>query len=226
MKTLKAFTLIELLVVVAIIGILAAIAAPNYQMAMNRSKVARFMADGRAAETGIETYYVDYGKYPNADRYSVGSTCGDYDSNPDTAGGGYLPRSLTTPSAYLSKLPIDTFRIEEAEKSCDPFRKTFLYSNDMQNTLLYGSSQSGNYSSWCYALLMGYKTFTSQRPSNAYWMINSPGPDGDRDHGQASYSSGATPSGGNPVQYDPTNGSISNGDLFMFGPGLGFGQQQ
>lgn len=226
MNKIKAFTLIELLVVIGIISILAAIAAPNYQMAMNRSKVARFMADGRASETGIETYYVDYGKYPDADRYSVGSDCGDYESNPDTPGGGYLPRSLTTPSAYLSKLPIDTFRIEENEKSCDPFRKTFLYSNDQQNVDLYGSSQAGFYCSWAYALLMGQQTFTSQKPSNAIWMINSPGPDSDRDHGRAPRSSGSTPSGGNPVQYDPTNGSISNGDLFMFGPGLGFGQQQ
>ena len=46
MKT-KAFTLIELLIVVAIIGILAAIAVPNFMNAQIRAKAARSFADIR-----------------------------------------------------------------------------------------------------------------------------------------------------------------------------------
>jgi prepilin-type N-terminal cleavage/methylation domain-containing protein len=60
----KGFTLIELLIVVAIIAILAAIAVPNFLEAQTRARVSRVKADIRSLATAIESYYVDHGTYP------------------------------------------------------------------------------------------------------------------------------------------------------------------
>ena len=57
------FTLIELLIVVAIIGILAAIAIPNFLMAQIRAKVARAQADTSSICTALEAYNVDNNDY-------------------------------------------------------------------------------------------------------------------------------------------------------------------
>ncbi len=51
----KGFTLIELMIVVAIIGILAAVAIPQYQNYISKSQVSRVMGETGALRTAIET---------------------------------------------------------------------------------------------------------------------------------------------------------------------------
>ena len=57
------FTLIELLVVVLIVGILAAVAVPQYQKAVWRSRGAEMMTQLRALGEAQQRYYMVNGKY-------------------------------------------------------------------------------------------------------------------------------------------------------------------
>ncbi len=55
------------LMLVAIIGIIAAIAIPNFLNAVQRGRQKRTMADMRTVAAAIEAHAVDFGFYPNAD---------------------------------------------------------------------------------------------------------------------------------------------------------------
>ncbi|WP_290003075.1 pilin [Faucicola atlantae] len=59
MNAQKGFTLIELMIVIAIIGILAAIAIPQYQNYIARSQVNRVMGELSSVKTAIETCVLD-----------------------------------------------------------------------------------------------------------------------------------------------------------------------
>ncbi len=62
----KAFTLLELLVVVLIIGILAAIALPQYKLIVERSRMAEAVTILKAIASAQDRFYMINNRYANA----------------------------------------------------------------------------------------------------------------------------------------------------------------
>ncbi len=87
-----AFTLIELLIVVAIIGILAAIAVPNFLNAMIKAKVSRASSELNSISQSYVMYRLDNNAYA-----------------PHTDGAPAQHRYVTTPIAYLTTSVLDIF---------------------------------------------------------------------------------------------------------------------
>ncbi len=78
----KGFTLIELLVVVLIIGILAAVAVPQYQKAVLKSRLSEQAINLKALDRAQQVYYLDNGEFTtnvgNLDTQVKVGFCGDY----------------------------------------------------------------------------------------------------------------------------------------------------
>ncbi len=147
----NAFTLIELLIVVAIIGILAAIAVPNFLNAQVKAKVSRAVSDMRNIETALEMYQLDQNGYPMAR------------SNPITGQTGQIRLSerfypLTTPVSYMSTIPSDPFFNDLAETDPD-FFDTYDYFDNWSSTVFHGGTPGD-----------GTRGFS--------WRLASSGPDG------------------------------------------------
>jgi len=144
-----AFTLIELLIVVAIIGILAAIAVPNFLNAQIRAKVSRVYSDMRALSNAIEMYKMDHNAVPFP-ILPAGNT--DW----------YMRQiRMTTPIAYISSLPLDPFFL--IENRYDQTR------HDRKGVYDYvGKAYAG--AVWGFAV--------GSLAERADYFIRSPGPDG------------------------------------------------
>ncbi|MCC6546346.1 prepilin-type N-terminal cleavage/methylation domain-containing protein [Candidatus Sumerlaeota bacterium] len=202
------FTLIELLIVVAIIAILAAIAVPNFLEAQTRSKVSRAKADMRSIATSLEAYAVDNNQYP----YKHGPLPPGI-SNIGSIVGSWVPSalsldgcSITTPIAYMTAVPEDVFNRGNkklAAAGLQPghpiygFRYCRVVSRPAAG--IPANSMAGNGGSD----ISGTDPFGLSTRADRYgrWFMLSSGPDLDDDIF------------GFNNQYDPTNGTISNGDI-------------
>lgn len=182
-KNYRAFTLIELLITVSIIAILAVIAVPNFLEAQTRAKVATARNDMRALAGAIEAYSVDYGRLP-------------YDGEPGFTYYGWSNalRQVTTPIAYLTTLPVDPFNARVGEPT-RPGHTHYLDAGRRQQCYDYSSA---------YWNAIGIdkdmtRVWRAHFGSSA-WKISSAGPDLNHTFGLA-------------AMYDPTNGTVSDGDL-------------
>lgn len=186
-----AFTLVELLIVVAIIGILAAIAVPNFLQAQVKAMVARTEADMKNCATAIEQYALDYGSYPyyNNPLDEVSALSG--------ATVTYLPVGMTTPIVYLTQLPPDPFPAKvlegsDGDQSVKPYKYVHGYDQVYKQQQFSGSH-----------IFVHYQNFSGSG-KQLQWQVWSMGPDRVASH--------------TGLPYHSSNGLFSTGDISRFGP--------
>ena len=210
----KGFTLIELLIVVAIIAVLAAIAVPNFLEAQVRSKTSRVKNDLRSMATALESYCVDHNHYTRDSDSDL-----DRDVTPplvwnvNTANGAI---QLTTPIAYLTSLMSDPFA-----QGSKPVSLPGGGSGGVSTGYRIGSGD------WSYLSASDGGADSQDAFSVAQtnglrkcWVVLSPGPDRGRNRmGYKCFPFKSTSSSetGFYQDYDSTNGTISNGDIYRFG---------
>jgi general secretion pathway protein G len=101
------FTLIEIMVVVVILGILAALIAPNVISRIDEAQVTKVKQDIRAIESALKLYRLDNFRYPDTDQGLDALVTPPSDPNARWPEGGYLDRMPQDPwnRAYVYLYP-------------------------------------------------------------------------------------------------------------------------
>ena len=202
----RGFTLIELLIVVAIISILSSIAVPNFLEAQTRAKVSRVKADMASVGTALEVYAIDHNRYPYRRHPNVKA---------DPQSGFYAPlletkmddlKVLTTPLSYMTRVPSDIF-----ERNVPSPLNLIDYFDPVQTNVLANVVQ------------------IRRDAGVSLWMLLSVGPDGYIGVSDTGIPGGYPPSPPLLVfsinrEYDPSNGTISRGNIYRLQGGSDFSQ--
>jgi general secretion pathway protein G len=195
MKKRCAFTLIELLIVVAIIGILAAIAVPNFLNAQIRARASRGKADINTMEKTVMLYIMDNNQRPidfddpGGAKYLGGLRAGDSKN-----GAPNQVKSIPEWGGAPAFMSFSQLRIFSTPIS-------YITSTNMRDVFCSGCALTYN---------TRYSGFGGQAESFTFSVM---GPDGmTGDWAMTFFFPQQYPYG---IQYDSSNGMTSRGDIFV-----------
>jgi prepilin-type N-terminal cleavage/methylation domain-containing protein len=220
-KLRQGFTLIELLIVIAIILILISIALPNFLEAQARARLARVKGDLRSLITAVEAFrtergvllidFWDDGTKESKERWL--RKFGEVGRNPMYT---YISFEevfypLTSPAKYMSKVPYDLY--------ADPKRQVGLSGSETGSGYLYFDNDP-IFPNVCDHYIDRFfpghplQIQSQTRPlSEGEYAILSVGPDGFLGVNKDGYERG--------MAFNPTNGTMSTGDIVLVCNGRG-----
>ena len=179
--------------VVAIVALLTVIALPNYLQAQVRAKVSRAVSDMRAIATALESYRTDNKAYP-----------------PNDGVFNVVPVQLTTPVAYLTtNLLIDPFSIRELDSTHGELARYYAYFKIVTESEFIEDADNGFFPPVEAVDLAPWNVGAHKKYGK--WRLVSVGPD--RFYATTGLLESDPVLGGSDIPYDPTNGTVSWGNI-------------